>query len=348
LCPFPAGGGTDVNARIVSEHMSRTLGQPIVIENVAGAGGTTGTARAMRADPNGYTIEMGQMGTHASAVAFYPNLEPTFVPFNGAAPAINALIGGQVDYLCDGGAINSAPHVQSGTIKAYSIDAEQHSVILPNVPTAKEWGLPEFKVSAWVALFAPKRVTLRRHRRENLPADFSNESNTDAVEHRQPKSLTPHSSCLDDPCPAGNVPFHKIGERLLAAARFFRDFVGEGQQPLARNIVIKRPIQRVGELVKNRVWRPLPPSPAVVTPNADVRRCPRFMRHIPSRLSGVRGAMHAKARFRTFQDNPMKSMVLQMGFFKILQKADTRKRQQTYRMAASSSLKRPGNCSGPQ
>src|SRR6266478_860456 len=74
IVPFPAGGGTDVNARIASEHMSRTLGQSIVIENIAGAGGTTGTARAMRADPNGYTIEMGQMGTHASAVAFYPNL----------------------------------------------------------------------------------------------------------------------------------------------------------------------------------------------------------------------------------------------------------------------------------
>ena len=74
IVPFPAGGGTDVIARIVSEHMSRTLGQPIVIENIAGAGGTTGTARAARADPNGYTIEMGHMGTHASAVAFYPNL----------------------------------------------------------------------------------------------------------------------------------------------------------------------------------------------------------------------------------------------------------------------------------
>jgi tripartite-type tricarboxylate transporter receptor subunit TctC len=235
IVPFPAGGGTDVNARIVSEHMSRTLGQPIVIENIAGAGGTTGTARAMRAEPNGYTIEMGQMGTHAAAVAFYPNLayqphvdfapiglvvwapvmivarrdfpakdlqafvsylkanaeklnmghagvgsigftcgllfnsivgaKPTFVPFNGAAAAINALTGGQVDYMCDGGALNSAPHVQSGTIKAYTIDAEQRSPILPNVPTAKEAGLPEFKVSAWVAMFAPKgtpKATLDR------------------------------------------------------------------------------------------------------------------------------------------------------------------------------------------
>src|SRR6516164_10956909 len=145
--------------------MSRTLGRQIVIENVTGAGGTTGSIRAMRARPDGYTIEMGQMGTHATVVALYPDLaykpdidfapiglvgwipvmivarkdfpprdlkefvpyvqanvhklnvahagvgsvgfscgqllnsilgvKPTMVPFNGAAPAINALIGGQ-------------------------------------------------------------------------------------------------------------------------------------------------------------------------------------------------------------------------------------------------------------
>src|SRR6202171_1161264 len=74
IVPFAAGGGTDVSARIVSEHMSRTLGQQIVIENIAGAGGTTGSTRAMRANPDGYTIEMGQMGTHATALALYPNL----------------------------------------------------------------------------------------------------------------------------------------------------------------------------------------------------------------------------------------------------------------------------------
>src|SRR5262245_43813190 len=74
IVPFAEGGGTDVTARIVSEHMSRTLGQPIIIENIAGAGGTTGSTRAMRANPDGYTIEMGQMGTHATAVALYPNL----------------------------------------------------------------------------------------------------------------------------------------------------------------------------------------------------------------------------------------------------------------------------------
>jgi tripartite-type tricarboxylate transporter receptor subunit TctC len=74
IVPAAAGGATDVSARIVSEHMSRTLGQQIVIENIAGAGGTTGTARTMRANPDGYTIEMGHMGTHALAVVLYPKL----------------------------------------------------------------------------------------------------------------------------------------------------------------------------------------------------------------------------------------------------------------------------------
>jgi tripartite-type tricarboxylate transporter receptor subunit TctC len=226
IVPFAAGAGTDVFARIVSEHMSRTLGQPIIIENIAGAGGTTGSARAMRANPDGYTIAMGQMGTHAAAVALYPNLaykpdidfapiglvnsvpvmivarkdfppkdlkefisyvktnaqklnvehagvgsmgftcsllfnsiigvKPTLVPFNGGNPAMNALIGGQVDYMCDGAITLSVAHVQNGTIKAYTIGAEQRSPVLSNVPTSKEGGLPDFQASGWFALFAPK------------------------------------------------------------------------------------------------------------------------------------------------------------------------------------------------
>src|SRR3982074_2230865 len=74
IVPFAPGGTTDVVARIVGEYLSRTLGQQFVIENVAGAGGTTGTTRTLRAAPDGYTIQVGQMGTHAAAVAFYPNL----------------------------------------------------------------------------------------------------------------------------------------------------------------------------------------------------------------------------------------------------------------------------------
>jgi tripartite-type tricarboxylate transporter receptor subunit TctC len=226
VVPFAAGGTTDVAARVVGEHMSRTLGQQFVVENVSGAGGTIGSIRVMRARSDGYTILMGSIATHVFSVALYPNLaykpdvdfEPiglvvetpnfivarkefpakdlkefvayakanagslnmahagvgsttftfglllnallgmkaTMVPFSGAAPAMNALIGGQVDYMCLGSA-EGASQVQAGTIKAYAITTAERHPDLPNVPTAKEAGVPELQ-SSWFALFSPKGV----------------------------------------------------------------------------------------------------------------------------------------------------------------------------------------------
>jgi tripartite-type tricarboxylate transporter receptor subunit TctC len=75
VVPFAAGGPTDVMARLVGEHMSKTLGQQLVIENVAGAGGTTGMTRVATATPDGYTIGVGNMGTQSAAPALYPNLK---------------------------------------------------------------------------------------------------------------------------------------------------------------------------------------------------------------------------------------------------------------------------------
>jgi tripartite-type tricarboxylate transporter receptor subunit TctC len=225
IVPFAAGGPTDVIARIVGDHMSKTLGQTLVIENVVGAGGTTGITRAKRARNDGYTIAMGHLGTQAAAPALYPNLQydpvndfepigmaagtpvlilakkdfppkdlkefvdyvkknektlnmahagvgsvsfttclllnhilkvkPTSIPFQGTGPSMNALIGSQVDYMCDQ-IVNAVPQVQGGTIKAYAIGTEERNPSLPNVPTSKEAGLPEFQASAWNALIAPK------------------------------------------------------------------------------------------------------------------------------------------------------------------------------------------------
>ena len=205
--------------------MSRTLGQQIVVQNVSGAGGTTGSTRAMRSDPDGYTILMGQMGTHAASVALYPNLaykpaedfetiglvtgfpiiiaakkdfpakdlkefvdyvkansgklnqahagvgsiffttclmlnaiigaKPTQVPFNGGAPAMNALVGGQVDYMC-ADIITGGTHHESGAIKVFGIAAPVPNPALPGVPTTAQGGLPEFQVSAWNGFLAPK------------------------------------------------------------------------------------------------------------------------------------------------------------------------------------------------
>ncbi|HEX8168447.1 MAG TPA: tripartite tricarboxylate transporter substrate binding protein BugD [Beijerinckiaceae bacterium] len=225
IVPFAAGGPTDIVARIVAEHMSRTIGQQIVIENVAGAGGTTGITRAKQATPDGYTIAMGHMGTHGAAPALYPNLrydpakdfEPiglaagtpilivtkkdfpannlkefveyikangpklneahagvgsvshttctllqsltgakfTRVAYRGTGPALNDLVAGQVDFGCDQ-IVNLVPQIQAGNIKAMAIATPERSPSLPNVPTTKEAGLPEYEVSAWNAVFAPK------------------------------------------------------------------------------------------------------------------------------------------------------------------------------------------------
>jgi tripartite-type tricarboxylate transporter receptor subunit TctC len=75
IVPFAAGGPTDVIARLIGEHMGRTLGATFVVENIGGAGGSIGMTRAALAQPDGYTIAIGNMGTQSAAPALYPNLK---------------------------------------------------------------------------------------------------------------------------------------------------------------------------------------------------------------------------------------------------------------------------------
>ena len=144
IVPFAAGGPTDVAARVASEHMSRTLGQQLIVENVVGAGGTIGSLRAMRGRPDGYTIQMGHVGTHAISI-----------PFGGNAPAMTALLGGQVDYFM-ATILDIGPYYGRGTVKIYAIGAAERNPALPSVPTTREVGLPNLDASPWWALFAPK------------------------------------------------------------------------------------------------------------------------------------------------------------------------------------------------
>jgi tripartite-type tricarboxylate transporter receptor subunit TctC len=94
VVPFPAGGPSDVVARIVTEHMGKVLGQTMVIENVGGAGGTIGSARVAAAAPDGYTLLAGSMGSHVSAPVLTPNVKydsvHAFEPigFTAHAPAV--------------------------------------------------------------------------------------------------------------------------------------------------------------------------------------------------------------------------------------------------------------------
>jgi tripartite-type tricarboxylate transporter receptor subunit TctC len=74
IVPFAAGGPTDVLARVLGQHMSQTLGQPVIVEDVTGAGGTLGSAKAAKAAPDGYTLVLGNVGTHAASMGLYKRL----------------------------------------------------------------------------------------------------------------------------------------------------------------------------------------------------------------------------------------------------------------------------------
>src|ERR1700722_5173756 len=226
IVPFPAGGASDVVARIVTNQMYKTLGQSIIIGTVGGAGGTIGSARVAAAAPDGYTLLAAAMGSHVAAPVLTPNVrydpvvdfvpigitahspavilarkdfpandlkefiavlrqqglavkqahggigssshmacllftaevgaKPTLVAYRGSGPALNDLMGGHVDFMCEQ-SVSVADQVLAGSVKAYAISAGERLAMLPNVPTAKEAGV-NYEMSVWAGLFAPKGV----------------------------------------------------------------------------------------------------------------------------------------------------------------------------------------------
>jgi tripartite-type tricarboxylate transporter receptor subunit TctC len=224
VVPFAAGGPSDVIGRLAADHMGRTLGQQIIVENIGGAGGTLGMDRVAKADPDGYTILLHH-SAFTAAPALYSNLKfdartafqpiglvntgpmvllsrktldvkdaagliawmkdkgdmatvayagagsnsficatvlqnltgtkPSMVPYRGTGPAMNDLVGGQIDILCDQ-STTAVPQVQSGSVKAYAVTSPERSASLPDVPSNKEAGLPGLQVTIWNALYAPK------------------------------------------------------------------------------------------------------------------------------------------------------------------------------------------------
>jgi tripartite-type tricarboxylate transporter receptor subunit TctC len=227
VVPFAAGGGADVSTRIIAEYMGNALGQSVIVENVAGAGGATGSLRGRNAKPDGYTIGFGHMGTHAASVATNPKLpydprtefdylgihaispammimrkefaadtlqdfvayakkhgkglkighngagslshltcvyifgligvEPTYVVYRGFGQVVNDILSGAIDGTCDF-IISARNHVEGGSLKAYGVAAPERSRLLPDVPTAKEGGVPDFNLVAWLGLYAPKNL----------------------------------------------------------------------------------------------------------------------------------------------------------------------------------------------
>jgi tripartite-type tricarboxylate transporter receptor subunit TctC len=210
--------------RVMEPQLTRSLGQPLIIETISGAAGSLGTAKLARAAPDGYTIGLGQWDTlvlngaiyklpydlrtdfqpialfasnpqlivsrkdlpaadlreliawlkqrpekatqgtagagsaaHISG-AFFQSVTGTrfrFVPYRGAGPAMQDLLGGQIDLMFDQVG-NALPHVRSGDIKAYAVTAKNRLAAAADIPTVDEAGLPGFHVSVWRGLFAPK------------------------------------------------------------------------------------------------------------------------------------------------------------------------------------------------
>ena len=223
IVPFPAGGPSDVVARIVTEQMGKTLGQTLVIENVGGAGGVIGSGRVAAAPPDGYTLLAGSMGSHVAAPVLTPGIrydprdfvpigptahspavivarkdlpakdlkefvallksgsatlkqghggigssshmacllfnteigaKPAAVAYRGSNLAMNDMIGGHIDYICEQ-SVSVAEQVKSGTIRAYGVAAAERLASLPEVPAAKEFGI-NYLMSIWAGIFAPK------------------------------------------------------------------------------------------------------------------------------------------------------------------------------------------------
>ena len=223
VVPLPPGGATDTLTRTLADRMRTGLGQPIIVENVAGAGGTLGIARVTRAAPDGYTLGVGNWAGYVAAGATYPvpydllrDLEPIakladtplwivartslpasdlneltawlkanpdkasagivgfgsgghicglsmqgatgtryqFVPYRGGALAMQDLMAGHIDLMCDMAA-NSLPQVRAGTIKPIAVMSRRRWFAAPDVPTAEESGVPGVAISLWHGMWAP-------------------------------------------------------------------------------------------------------------------------------------------------------------------------------------------------
>ncbi|CCD92460.1 conserved exported hypothetical protein [Bradyrhizobium sp. ORS 375] len=227
IVPFAAGGPSDAMMRILAEHMKQTLGQPVLVENVTGAGGSIGVGRAVRSRPDGYTVSFGHLGTHVANGAVYrlgydlvADLEPVvllpsnpmiivsksnvpakslsellawlkaqpnpasagtagngsgshiaglyfeqvtgiklqYVPYRGTGPAMNDLVGGQIDLIVDQTS-NAINQVRAGTIRAYAVTDSKRLDSAPEIPTTDEAGLPGFHMTLWSGLWLPKGVS---------------------------------------------------------------------------------------------------------------------------------------------------------------------------------------------
>ena len=224
VIPFPPGGPLDIIGRLIAQKASEDWGQSVVVDNRPGAGGNIGADLVAKSPPDGYTIVMGALSTHAvnpslyakmpydavkdfapiSLVAITPNVlvvnaslpvssakefvayakansgklsfgsgsngsaghlagelfkvdtgtDIVHVPYKGGAPATQALLAGDTQFMFDNLA-NAMPQVKAGKLKALAVTTAERSKLAPELPTMAEAGLPGFDISTWFGLLAP-------------------------------------------------------------------------------------------------------------------------------------------------------------------------------------------------
>ena len=152
IVPFPPGGAVDIVGRTISKKLGDRLGQPIVIENKAGAGTVVGAAFVANAPADGYTllISSGSELTWSAA-----GIKVMHVPYRGSAPAMSDLMGGQIPFTIDTVAA-ALPQLKAGKIKAIAVTGATRATQLPDVPTVAESGFPGFSADSWLAVVAPR------------------------------------------------------------------------------------------------------------------------------------------------------------------------------------------------
>lgn len=226
ILPFAAGGQSDVVARLIAARMSTGLGQPVIVENIPGAGGMIAAAAVARAPADGYTVFLANASTLTIApylqrtskvdpAAFTPittstkfplvlvvntsspfkslaevvaagkarpgslnyaspgvgttphligetlrreaGIDITHVPYKGGAPALNDLLGGQVELYFEAPA-TLTQHIASGKLRPLAVTGKTRIQALPQVPTVTEQGMPKLTLESWSALVAPPRT----------------------------------------------------------------------------------------------------------------------------------------------------------------------------------------------
>jgi tripartite-type tricarboxylate transporter receptor subunit TctC len=190
VVPFAAGGSNDVFARAVAERLPAALGQPVIVENRAGAGSATGTAYAARSAPDGHTL-LAVSSTLTTLAAVQPNLPYSvpgdFAPIGlvarsalglfvhpslpvkdvqglvrlargrpGEINAANAGIGGINHFASE--MFQSIAKVRSGRLRLLAVSSPERSTFVPDLPTLAEAGLPGYAAELWWGLAAPART----------------------------------------------------------------------------------------------------------------------------------------------------------------------------------------------